>query len=212
LAAGKELGLTDIRFMHEEDDILLVKEETILKVANLIREVKPDILITHHPLQDGGLLTTHPIVGQIVLLGYEAAGARWTRDEKIPPHQVKQIFFIGTVNGKTWSISRLYIPEWLIFMDVSDVVDRKVKALDHLASQRYEGPYARKRAESVDGFWGSRIEVPYAEQFIPMMPEIHRYFPIQQSTLDMDMGWTARTNRMSTMTAYKVPYQGKPLF
>lgn len=85
MGAGKELGITDIRFMHEEDDILLVKESLILKVAQLIREEKPDILITHHPQQEGGLLTTHPIVGQIVMLGYEAAGARWTRDETTPP-------------------------------------------------------------------------------------------------------------------------------
>src|SRR3990172_124871 len=65
LAAGKELGIIDIRFLHEADDILLVKESTIVKVADFIRAEKPDILITHHPLQDGGLLTTHPIVGQI---------------------------------------------------------------------------------------------------------------------------------------------------
>ena len=168
----------------------------------IAREEKPDILITHHPLQDGGLLTTHPIVGQIVLLGYEAAGARWTRDESLPPHQVSQVFFVGTVNGKPWSLCHLYHPEWSIYVDIKDVVDRKVKALDHLVSQHYEGKYARKRAESVDGWKGTRVDVPYAETFVPMIPEVHRYLPIMQSTLDTKKGWTARMKRLAEMSPY----------
>lgn len=205
--AAEELGITDVRLLHEEDDVLLVKEETILKVAQLIREEKPDILITHHPLQEGGLLTTHPIVGQITMLAYEAAGARWTRDESLPPHQISQVFFIGAVNGKPWSVSHIYHPEWLVFVDVTDVIERKVKALDHLVSQRYHATYARKRAEAVDGWRGTRVDVPYAETFIPMMPEVHRYLPIQQSTLDKDKGWSGRVRSLSKIVAPHVPYE-----
>lgn len=211
IAAGKELGITDIRFLHEQDDILLVKEEIILKIADLLREVKPDILITHHPLQDGGLLGTHPIVGQITMLAYEAAGARWTRDEKIPPHQVSQVFFVGSVNGKPWTISHIYHPEYSIYVNVTDVIERKVRALDQLASQRYDGVYSRKRAEFGDGWKGTRVDVPYAETFVPMIPEVRRYLPILQSTLDTDKGWTGRIKRLSHMTAYKVPYKGKQI-
>ena len=207
IGAGKELGLTDIRLLHEEDDILLVKEKTILKIAQLIREEKPDILITHHPLQDGGLLTTHPIVGQIVMLAYEAAGARWTRDESLPPHPVSQVFFIGSVNGKPWSTSHIYHPECQIFVDITDVIERKVKALDHLVSQRYHADYARKRAEAADGFKGTRVDVPYAESFVPMIPEVYKYLPIQQETLDKDKGWTGRLRNLSKIIAPHVPYE-----
>jgi len=210
-AAGKELGIEDVRFMHEEDDILLVKEETILKVADLIRREKPDILITHHPLQEGGLLTSHPIVGQIVMLGYEAAGARWTRDETLPPHQVSQVFFIGTVNGKPWTMAHIYHPEFSIYVNITDVIERKVKALDHLESQRYQALYARKRVEAADGWRGTRVQVPYAETFVPMIPEVYHYLPIQQSTLDTDKGLTGRINRAAKMSAYRVPYKGKQL-
>lgn len=209
MGAAKELGITDIRFFHEEDDILLVKEEIILKVAQLIREEKPDVLITHHPQQEGGLLTTHPIVGQIAMLGYEAAGARWTRDESLPPHPVSQVFFIGMVGGKPWSTSHIYHPEWMVYVDVTDVIDRKVKALDHLVSQRYHGVYSRKRAEACDGFRGTRVDVPYAETFIPMIPEVHRYLPVMDSTLATNKGWTARIARLSKLSAYKVPYEPK---
>ncbi len=212
IAAGKELGVTDIRFFEEEDDILLIKEETIKKVADLIRELKPDVLITHHPMQDGGLLTTHPIVGQIALLGYEAAGARWTRDEKVPPHQIKQVFFIGSLNGKPWMTSHSFYAQWRVYVDITDVVDKKVKALDCLASQRYDGDYARKRAESVDGYWGTRIDIPYAETFIPMMPEVHEFLPIMESTLETNTGWTSRVTRLAEFKAHMVPYQKREFF
>ncbi|NIA07862.1 MAG: hypothetical protein GWP14_09580 [Actinobacteria bacterium] len=211
IAAGKELGITDIRFMHEEDDILLVKEETILKVADLIREEKPDILVTHHPEQEGGLLTTHPIVGQIVMLGYEAAGARWTRDETLPPHQISQVFFIGQVNAKAWSLAHVYHPHWYVYVDIEDVVDRKIKALDHLKSQRYEGILARKRIEVADGWIGTRVDVSYAERFIPMIPEVYKYFPIEQSTLDKPKGWTDRVHAVSKFVTHKVPFEGKQI-
>ncbi len=78
-------------------------------------------------------------------------------------------------------------------------------------SQRYDGLYARKRAESCDGFRGTRVNVPYAETFIPMIPEVYRYLPIQQSTLDTDKGWTGRLTRLSKLSAYSVPYKGKSL-
>jgi len=207
IAAGKELDITDIRFLHYEDDILLVNEEMIRAVANMVREEKPDIIITHHPLQEGGLLTTHPIVGQIVMLGVEAAEARWTQDETLPPHAASQVFFIGTVNGKPWSTSHIYHPEWAVYVEITDVIERKVKALDHLKSQHYHADYARKRAEVGDGFKGTRVDVPYAETFIPMRPEVHTYLPVLESTLDREKGWTARITRLSKMIAPFVPYE-----
>ena len=52
--------------------------------------------------------------------------------------------------------SHSFYAQWRVYVDITDVVDKKVKALDCLASQRYDGDYARKRAESVDGYWGHK--------------------------------------------------------
>ena len=93
----------------------------------------------------------------------------------------------------------------------TDVVERKVKALDHLVSQRYDGVYARKRAEAADGWKGTRVDVPYAETFVPMIPEVHRYLPVMASTLEANKGWSGRIERLSDIRACQVPYQGKKL-
>ena len=88
-------------------------------------------------------------------------------------------------------------------------MDRKVKALDHLESQRYHAVYARKRAEVADGWKGTRVDVPYAETFVPMIPEVYHYLPIQQSTLDTKQDWTSRLTRLSKMIPHTVPYKGQ---
>ena len=68
---------------------------------------------------------------------------------------------------------------------------------------------ARKRIEYADGWIGTRADIPYGESFVPMIPEVYRYLPIEQSTLDTDKGWTARIKRVSHLAAYKVPYKGE---
>jgi len=202
--AGAELGITDIRFLFEEDDILLVREPIIRKVSRLIRQEKPDILMTHHPMAEGGLIGTHPIVGQITLLALETCG-RWVRDEDLPPHHMSQVFYIGGGIEKRWSISKTMNIVYDVYVDVTDTIERKVRALDHLKSQRYDGMYARKRMETADGHFGEVIEVPYAEVFIRQAPEVYQYLPLEESTLNAGKGWSDRIRRMSKIVAAHVP-------
>ena len=202
--AGAELGITDIRFLFEEDDILLVREPIIRKVARLIRQEKPDILITHHPMAEGGLIGTHPLVGQITMLALESCG-RWVRDEDLPPHHVSQVFFIGGGIEKRFSISKAMHVVYDVYVDVTDTVERKIRALDHLKSQRYDGLYARKRLETSDGHFGEILEIPYAEVFIRHVPEVYYHLPLEETTLNAGKGWTDRINRESKMIAPYVP-------
>ena len=206
--AGAELGITDIRFLFEEDDILLVREPIIRKVARLLRQEKPDVVITHHPMVEGGLLGTHPQVGQIVLLALESCG-RWVRDEDLPPHHVSQVFFIGGGIEKRWSISKCMHIVYDVYVDVTDTIERKVRALDHLKSQWYDGVYARRRMEVADGFFGEVMEIPYAEVFIRHVPEVYYHLPLEESTLRAGKGWTDRMKRVSKIIAAYVPLPGQ---
>ena len=54
------LGITEAQFLHYDDSILLVTHELVAAMARAIREVKPHIVITHYPLDDGGWRRTMP--------------------------------------------------------------------------------------------------------------------------------------------------------
>ena len=41
------LGITDVRFFGYDDAVLTLREELILRMASLIREVRPDVVVTH---------------------------------------------------------------------------------------------------------------------------------------------------------------------
>ena len=45
----KILGVEDIYFFGADDAVLLVTEEIVKRLARLLREVRPDIILTHFP-------------------------------------------------------------------------------------------------------------------------------------------------------------------
>ena len=70
-----------------------------------------------------------------------------------------------------------------VFIDITDVVDKKLAALDCLVSQGYGGAYARKRIETSDGAFGMSGGVAYAEGFISLHAETHDYLPVTEGAL-----------------------------
>ena len=65
-----------------------------------------------------------------------------------------------------------------LVVDITDVVEAKVAALDTMRSQQYGGNYARKTIEMVDGAMGSVGGVAYGEGFVTYQPEVTRLFPV----------------------------------
>ena len=66
---------------------------------------------------------------------------------------------------------------------ITDVIDRKVRALDCIATQHYGGQYARKRSEMEDGSYGNRAGVAYAEQFQRFQPMVRHTLPVTDAEL-----------------------------
>ena len=66
-AAGRILGFKDIHFLGAAAAVLLVTDEIVRKLARIIREVRPDIILTHYPKESGALTNPHAIAGQIAL-------------------------------------------------------------------------------------------------------------------------------------------------
>jgi len=175
------LGVEDIHFLGADDAVLLVSEAIVRRVAVLLRAVRPDVVLTHFPQERDPFTNPHAIAGQIAMYAVQLAGSVDPGDRN-PPHKVAQVFFFGTgaatVRRNVWEAQGGFYND--VFVDITDVIDRKLAALDALQSQGYDGAYARKRIETSDGAFGSAARVAYAEGFIKLNAEVHRYLPVTE--------------------------------
>jgi LmbE family N-acetylglucosaminyl deacetylase len=178
------LGVRDIYFFGADDAVLLVTVETVRRLARLLRQLRPDIVLTHFPKEADGLTSPHAVAGQIVLHALSSAGSVDPGDRN-PPHKTAQVFFFGTgaaaVPRNVWQSEGGYYND--VFIDITDVADKKLAALDCLVSQGYGGAYARKRIETSDGAFGSAGRCAYAEGFISLHAETHSFLPLTEHAL-----------------------------
>ena len=178
LAACKILGVEDVYFLGVDDGILLVERDVIRRLAGLVRQLRPDIVLTHYPFEGDGQVRSHAVAGQIVLHALQYAASVDPGDCN-PPHRTAQIFFFGqgaaTVRAGLWDARGGYTND--VFVDITDVIDKKFAAMECLVSQGYAGAYNRKRTENGDGAFTCGT-VAYGEGFIRMNAEVHYYLPL----------------------------------
>jgi LmbE family N-acetylglucosaminyl deacetylase len=174
----------DVYFFGADDGVLLVKDETIRQIARLIRKLKPDIILTHYPMEGAAIASSHATTGHMVMYAQNLAGSVDPGDTN-PPHSVAQTFFfgIGAAAARTdvWGGQGGFVND--VYVDITDVVETKVACLDMLESQGYGGAYARKRIETSDGHFGSRVDVAYAEPFITCYSTSHYFLPLSEHDL-----------------------------
>lgn len=195
--ACRALGVEDIYFFGADDAVLLPDKPTVQRLAQLLRELKPDIILTHFPEEGGGIWNPHAVTGQIVMLALGFAGSVDPGDRN-PPHRVMQVFYWGcgaaSLPSNVWDARGGYYND--VFIDITDVVEKKLAALDALMSQGYGGDYARKRIETSDGAFGTAGGVAYAEGFITLRAETHYHLPVtdhaRQTARDSDHEHMAR--------------------
>ena len=180
------LGFANIHFFDEDDRVLIRTEENVSRLARLIRQLKPDIVLTHFPREGEAFTNAHATAGQITLNAIELATGVVPGDAS-PPHRVVQTFFFGEggapLPSSVWHAQGGYYNE--VFIDISDCVEQKLASLDCLVSQGYGGAYARKRIETSDGSFGMSGHVPYAEAFIRNSSETHYYLPLTDYALQL---------------------------
>lgn len=133
LAAAKVLGVKNIRFLGYQDGYLVPDLNLRRDVTRVIRQEKPDILVTCDPttLFIGDDRVNHPdhrAAGQAVIDAVFPAARDhlffielW-RDEKLEPHSVREVWISGSLQPNT-------------FIDVTDYWQIKIKALCEHKSQ-----------------------------------------------------------------------------
>jgi hypothetical protein len=85
-----------------------------------------------------------------------------------------------------------------IYVDITDVIQKKIEALNCIQSQYYSGRYSLKRAEMVDGRHGQKARVAYAEQFQRFFPWVCHTLPI--SDFDLTMSEESAEESMARMS------------
>ncbi len=175
---------SNVYFFGVDDAVLLVEEQLVRRLASLIRKLKPNIIITHYPLEDGGVASPHAITGQITAYACQLAAGVDPGDEN-PPHKVAQTFYFGIgaapVRAHIWGAMGGFTNN--VFIDITDVIQKKLAAIDAIASQGYDGAYARKRIETSDGSFGKCVNLSYAEGFIQQRSSTHYLLPLSEYDL-----------------------------
>jgi 4-oxalomesaconate hydratase len=193
----------DIHFLGIDDVVLLVNAPMIRKLASLIRKLRPDVILTHFPFEDGGLGTAHATTGQMVLHAIPLAAGVDPGDQT-PTHKVTQVYFFGqgssSARAHLWGAQGGFTND--IMVDITDVAEKKIACLDAMESQGYGGAYARKRIETSDGAFGARVRVPYAEGFISLLSTTQYYLPVspidlQHSKASDHQGISRRSYRVN---------------
>lgn len=210
-AACALFGISDVRFLRYDDKILLVTPELIDAVARVIRDVKPHLVITHYPKSSGNTIDHHGNAAKITIAACALAGTVDFEDSNTSWRVTDLAFMLNTGDVTAYSAldaGSTAVPNY--FVDVTDVVELKVRALDLMRSQQYEGEFARKLTEVWSGGFGYYNRTPYCEGFI-----LNR--PIVSDKIHISEHWLKRTNesekemfdRDFKMKAPFVPMPGK---
>lgn len=162
LDAARILGVKEVVFLGFEDGYLEPTLDVRRAVAREIRRWRPDVLIAPDPTMRtvGNVYINHPdhiAVGEVVLRSINPdASTRlmfpelWT-EERLEPHKPKAVFVVSFDQGDTR-------------IDISEVIDLKIKALQAHASQ-IEGFDVEAFVRARNNEMGKAIGVEYAEVY-----------------------------------------------
>lgn len=163
--AGKILGLTDVFFGDYEDGGLEVTLALKRDIVRVIRQVKPDVVLTMDPTMiysaRRGMINhpDHRAAGQAALDAvYPLARDHMTfpelfEQEGLEPHKVK------TVLMNNFDEANFYV-------DITAHIDTKIKALGAHVSQLGDPEAAFERVREWAALAGSKVGAAYAEGFI----------------------------------------------
>jgi len=88
------LGVSELIFLGWTDQEVDFNWERVAEIRDLIMRVRPDIVITHLPVQQSGGQDDHPTVGRIVMNAIWSAANRVRQFDGVEPYRgVKQVFF-----------------------------------------------------------------------------------------------------------------------
>jgi len=187
--AAKIVGYKQLFFLDHDDDNLMMTDEIIDEVAAVIAKVQPDILIMDYPFQ---MDDVHSLTTKIAFKALERIGhmlQNLDQDKVGEPssfqYSAKAIFFTKVAP----TMGTALVPGGHrndVFINITPVVEKKMRGMDQFISQGYEGNFARKFIEAHDGAYGRGAGVAYAEPYVRYRREVHDYLPVTSYALGHD--------------------------
>jgi LmbE family N-acetylglucosaminyl deacetylase len=158
--AAKIIGYSDVRNLGYRDMELPYNREIVGKFVNILREEKPDIILTYW------WQNVHPDIRNLVQALCDATiFSAFHYDSAFPPHMTRKMYQFASVNSVN------YEPEF--FIDITEYVERKREAINQFGAEdelirQWEGPQSKGLADqilSANRSHGQMSGVPYAEGF-----------------------------------------------
>jgi LmbE family N-acetylglucosaminyl deacetylase len=161
-AAALHVGYEEVSFLHRPDGALENDLPLREQLVRLIREFRPDAVLTNDPtmlIGEEGYIqhTDHRAAGMAALDAvYPAARNAMAfphlARNGLPPHEVPRLYLFWTERPNAW-------------VDVSATLDRKIAALREHVSQIRKPDELEERIRGWAGEEGQRVGVEAAESF-----------------------------------------------
>ncbi len=163
-----------------------------------LRELRPDIVLTHFPREGDGLANPHAVAGQIMLHAIQLA-ASVDPGDRHSPHRVAQTFFSGagaaSLPNTVRDAARPFYND--VFIDITDVVDKSWRRWTAWRARATAGLCAQTHRDQRWRVWHGGGLRAYAEGFISAKAETHYYLPLTEHAL-----LTARSSDHENMGRY----------
>ena len=183
------LGIQELITFGWPDVIWPVSQDRVKAIADVVYQVKPDVALTHMPVETRMQMNDiHAITGQLTRLAVRYCSDSLPQIDGREPHHTKMTFYQamwGMADTAFMLGHGIVCDTWV---DITPVVEKKIRAIDQLVTQGYQGAAARKIVEAREGRWGMLAGCAYAEPW--MRDRAARYPCLPVRSEDLDKGYT----------------------
>lgn len=183
--AADIIGIDKLILFGLDDAMSTVHEDLVERTAEQIALEAPDVVICDYPLHPAMTANTHTSATMTALAAIGRAGTYLQNLDGRAETNVKQVFFTSLPVFPHDGLSTYGIRND-VFVDITPVVERKVRAMDCFDSQGYSGLFARKLIEANNGEFGRAAGVNFAEAYYRMYNETHALLPLTDAARAAD--------------------------
>ncbi len=167
IKASACVGVHEIINLGYDDEPLTISREQIWAMAEMIREYKPEILVTHHPNEYTH--EDHSTCGWAMVKAIKAA-QKFYPGSDLPQHYIPAVYFFG-IQSRPRHFKLAYLTLAAdVLVDIENAVEAKIQAFCEIYSQKNNESVARDRLNAMEKETGRIEGLLYAESFISFYP------------------------------------------